>query len=171
MAFLPQRQLVFPDGSSSDVTMEATLQSAPKENVRTEGLPGPHKSGFSSAAVCLLSLQLTEASMFIYSGRSDGGRCRRAGGTFNPFNMTLMVRPLTSPSQLISNFRHPVLDLAPQSAGCSPEKPLSCAVGEISTRQGASSLAGRRVSTDSSIDLAGDFTGKRRANDASVWTA
>lgn len=43
--------------------------------------------------LCLLSLQLTEASLFITSRRSDGGRCFRVGGTFNPFNMTLMVRP------------------------------------------------------------------------------
>lgn len=35
MPFLPQWQRVFPDGSSSEVTMEVTLQSSPKENVRT----------------------------------------------------------------------------------------------------------------------------------------
>lgn len=30
----PQRQRVFPDGSSSEVTMEVTLQSSPSHNVR-----------------------------------------------------------------------------------------------------------------------------------------
>lgn len=112
--------------------------------------------------VCLLSLQLTEASMFINSRRSNDGQCRQDGGTFNPFNMTLMVRLLTSPPQLISNSsKHQASFLAfgPQSSACSLESPLSCAVGEISARQGASSLAERRVYTDSSIDLSGDFTG------------
>lgn len=50
---------------------------------------------------------------------------------------------------------------SPQSPACSLENPLSCAVGEISARQGALSLTGRRVYTDSSLDLSGDFTGKR----------
>lgn len=48
---------------------------------------------------------------------------------------------------------------SPQSPACSLENPLSCAVGEISARQGTSSLTERRVYTDSSMDLSGDFTG------------
>lgn len=101
MLFLPQRQLVFPDGSSSDVTMEVDLQSSPKETVRT--LPA---STWDPADWCerdrevrllpqqrLLSLQLTEASLFICRRRSNGRQCSQVGGTFNPFNMTLRVRP------------------------------------------------------------------------------
>uniref|UniRef100_H3CAW9 Superoxide dismutase copper/zinc binding domain-containing protein n=1 Tax=Tetraodon nigroviridis TaxID=99883 RepID=H3CAW9_TETNG len=72
---------------------------------------------------------LTEAFLFI-----DRGRGCRGGGTFNPFNMTL------------------------GSSACSLENPLSCAVGEISARQGAISLTERRVLTDSSVELSGDFT-------------
>lgn len=53
--------------------------------------------------VCLLCLQLTEVSLFINSRRCNDGSCR-AGGTFNPFNLTPMVRRLaSSPPQLINN--------------------------------------------------------------------
>lgn len=47
----------------------------------------------NQASVSSLSLQLTEASLFINSRRSNDGRCGGVGGTFNPFNMTPGVRP------------------------------------------------------------------------------
>ncbi|XP_062420638.1 uncharacterized protein cusr isoform X2 [Pungitius pungitius] len=58
------RQQVFPDGSSSDVTVLVALRSTQNINM---------------------------ASMFITNGRGvDTSQCAGTGGTFNPFNMTSM---------------------------------------------------------------------------------
>lgn len=143
--------------------MEAALQSSANHNV------GPLAEMRAPAAskeirnpqVTLklrslsLSLQLAGASLFI----SGGGGCGGGGGTFNPFNMTLMVGPLVLGLEMRQTVNAP--HLSPQSSTCSLETPLSCAVGEISARQAAGSLAERRVYTDSSVDLHGDFTGTR----------
>lgn len=59
------RQQMFPDGSSSDLTMEVALQSM-RQNI-------------------------TVSSMFITSSRGvDTRQCTGMGSTFNPFNMTSM---------------------------------------------------------------------------------
>ncbi|KAK9539887.1 hypothetical protein VZT92_002373 [Zoarces viviparus] len=59
------RQQMFPDGSSSDVTMDVMIQSTTQD--------------------------ATVASMFIISARSvEARQCTGVGETFNPFNMTSM---------------------------------------------------------------------------------
>ncbi|XP_034454481.1 uncharacterized protein cusr isoform X2 [Hippoglossus hippoglossus] len=55
------RQQMFPDGSSSDITLDVTLQSSRRD--------------------------MTVASLFITSHRS-GSKCSDVGDTYNPFNMT-----------------------------------------------------------------------------------
>ncbi|KAM7418803.1 hypothetical protein PAMA_016095 [Pampus argenteus] len=61
------RQQMFPDGSSSDTTLEVNLQSTNRENT-------------------------IEASLFITDNRvgANHSQCNGVGGTFNPFNMTSM---------------------------------------------------------------------------------
>ncbi|XP_059187093.1 uncharacterized protein cusr [Centropristis striata] len=62
------RQQMFPDGSSSDITMEVALQSSTQSRQN-----------------------LTVASMYITSNRvNETSQCSRVGDTFNPFNMTSM---------------------------------------------------------------------------------
>nr|XP_046263940.1 uncharacterized protein cusr [Scatophagus argus] len=103
------RQQMFPDGSSSDITLEIDLQSSTRQNA-------------------------TVISLFINQMGANSSQCNSVGGTFNPFNMTSM------------------------SSSCSLETPLSCVVGEVSTRQGPVSLTQRQVYTDSIIQLSGDNT-------------
>ncbi|XP_061577430.1 uncharacterized protein cusr [Cololabis saira] len=55
-------QQMFPDGSSSDVTLEVNLQLSARQDI-----PG--------------------ASLFITDSSGSGGRCNGVGDTFNPFNM------------------------------------------------------------------------------------
>ncbi|XP_068583873.1 uncharacterized protein cusr [Cebidichthys violaceus] len=106
------RQQMFPDGSSSDVTMEVNLQSQ----------------------------NTSMASMFITSTQSiETRQCTGVEKTFNPFNMASM------------------------SSSCSLLSPLSCVVGEVSTRHGSVSLTERQVFTDSIIQLSGDHTVVQRA--------
>ncbi|XP_044046586.1 uncharacterized protein cusr [Siniperca chuatsi] len=61
------RQQMFPDGSSSDITLEVTLQSSTRQNT-------------------------TVASLFITNNRmgANNSQCNSVGSTFNPFNMTSM---------------------------------------------------------------------------------
>lgn len=100
------RQQMFPDGSSTDTTLEVTLQSSVN----------------------------TTMSMFIMTNHIGANKCTEHGGMYNPFNMTSM------------------------SSTCSLETPLSCVVGELSTRQGPVSLTEGRVYSDSIVRLSGDFT-------------
>lgn len=76
------------------------------------------------------------ASLFIADNRisSINGQCNSVGGTFNPFNMPSM------------------------SSSCTLENPLSCVVGEVSARQGAVSLSGEELYTDSIIQVSGENT-------------
>lgn len=76
----------------------------------------------------------TDLSMYIMTSQTGDNRCTENGGLYNPFNMTA------------------------KSASCSLETPLSCAVGELSMRQGPVSLSQRQVYTDSLVPLTGDFT-------------
>ncbi|XP_044201649.1 uncharacterized protein cusr [Thunnus albacares] len=61
-------QQMFPDGSSSDTTLEVNLQSAKRQNT-------------------------TEASLFITNDRAGANnrQCNGVGETYNPFNMTSMT--------------------------------------------------------------------------------
>ncbi|KAK6300708.1 hypothetical protein J4Q44_G00288060 [Coregonus suidteri] len=44
------------------------------------------------------------------------------------------------------------------SSSCSRDNALSCEVGDLTTRQGTVSLTHRQLYTDTSIQLAGDYT-------------
>lgn len=73
-------------------------------------------------------------SMFITNNRMGAdSQCSNVGDTYNPFNMTSTSR-------------------------CSVLNPLSCVVGEISTRQGPVSLTQGQLYTDSLVQLSGDNT-------------
>ncbi|XP_041838085.1 uncharacterized protein cusr [Melanotaenia boesemani] len=82
------------------------------------------------------SENISAVSLFITNNRVDANDslCNDVGSTFNPFNMESV------------------------SSSCSLETPLSCVVGEISTRHGAVSLTERHLYTDSIIQLSGDNT-------------
>ncbi|XP_032385409.1 uncharacterized protein cusr isoform X1 [Etheostoma spectabile] len=70
------RQQIFPDGSSSDITLEVTLQSLSGQNPSV-------------------------ASMFITMNRvTDTSQCSGVGSTFNPFNMTSMSSSCSLLNQL-----------------------------------------------------------------------
>ncbi|XP_023276361.1 uncharacterized protein LOC111665549 [Seriola lalandi dorsalis] len=76
----------------------------------------------------------TVVSLFITNNRMGAdSQCKNVGSTYNPFNMT-----------------------SPNS--CSLQYPLSCVVGEISTRQGPFRLTEGQLYTDRIIQLSGDNT-------------
>ncbi|CAB1344471.1 unnamed protein product [Coregonus sp. 'balchen'] len=81
-------------------------------------------------------LDVTEVSWIITGIRSEvnESQCTSAGDTFNPFNMEA------------------------GSSSCSRDNALSCEVGDLTTRQGTVSLTHRQLYTDTSIQLAGDYT-------------
>ncbi|KAJ8404871.1 hypothetical protein AAFF_G00332580 [Aldrovandia affinis] len=84
---------------------------------------------------------LMEASWSIHNNCADetDSQCTGVGGRFNPF------------------------DMPAGSSSCSPDHPLNCEVGDLTVKLGPVSLAERRLFTDSSIQLTGDFTAVYRS--------
>ncbi|KAG9346113.1 hypothetical protein JZ751_007931 [Albula glossodonta] len=80
--------------------------------------------------------ELMGASWDIHDGRADeaDGQCNGVGGRFDPFAMPA------------------------ESSSCSSDHPLNCEVGDMTAKHGLVSLAKRELFTDSTLQLAGDFT-------------
>ncbi|XP_045546979.1 uncharacterized protein [Salmo salar] len=81
-------------------------------------------------------LDVTEVSWIITGKGSEvnDNQCTSVGDTFNPFNMEA------------------------GNSSCSRDNALSCEVGDLTNRQGTVSLTHRQLYTDTSIQLAGDYT-------------
>ncbi|KAG7492597.1 hypothetical protein MATL_G00016460 [Megalops atlanticus] len=87
-----------------------------------------------------LQRAVTEASWYIHDLQSsDEGQCSGVGGRFNPFGMTV------------------------GSSSCSPDHPLNCEVGDLTTKHGLVSLTQRQLFTDTTLQLSGDFTAVHRS--------
>ncbi|KAK1166676.1 hypothetical protein AOXY_G13384 [Acipenser oxyrinchus oxyrinchus] len=101
--------------------------------------------GSSSDTILQVDLQstqspdVTEAAWYIHTNRlqDNDHTCSGVGDDFNPFKMSIG---------------------AGYSTNCSPGHPLSCMVGDMTSKQGPVSLGNRQLLTDANLPLAGDFT-------------
>ncbi|KAL4640195.1 hypothetical protein GN956_G12638 [Arapaima gigas] len=81
-------------------------------------------------------LELKEAFWYIHEGPAANleVQCARVGNRFNPFNMS------------------------EENTSCSVGNPLTCEVGDLTTKHGAIKLTMRQLFTETNIQLMGDFT-------------
>ena len=113
--FFAQSQQTFPDGTNGDLTVEADLRSSASRNVSTDiysthtlllslfiFYPHPTTPSAPYTHICPfvhLSMCNMQASWFIMEERmprvnknSRRSECENLGSSYNPFNMTSMVR-------------------------------------------------------------------------------